>query len=285
MSNPSRREFLRGAATGAVASLTGILPAMPARAQGLGGTGQLQVWSCGGLAEALIPAHKAFEAQAGVGIAYTGAFAAALGKSLLASGTTDVFAGRVLDLAKKLRTAGRMEYFRPLCFTSYVLVTPTGNPKGIATVQDMAKPGVRVAMAPEASPPGGQAVMGLLKKAGIVEAVMKNVADPGSCVQRSVTAVVEGRADVMIVELRVTKLPETAGKLDIVTIPEGLFPPPPLTFTVGVMKEAKDRRLADSYVEFMTSPQGQAHLERGGFIPATSDKGRELVEKLGVKDV
>ena len=114
----------------------------------------LQVWSCGGLAEAMIPANALFEKKTGVKIGYTGAFAAALGKSLLGSAGTEVFAGRVLDLAKKLREAGKMEYFKPLCFTSYVMVTPKGNPAGIRTIEDMAKPGIRVVLAPEASPPG-----------------------------------------------------------------------------------------------------------------------------------
>ncbi len=247
----------------------------------------------------MIPANALFEKKAGVKIAYTGAFAAALGKSLLRtsavtavlgkslveSGQTDVFAGRVLDLAKKLREAGKMEYFKPLCFTSYVIVTPRGNPAGIGALEDMTKPGVRVVLAPEASPPGGQAVQALLKKAGVQEAVMKNAVVQGSCVQRTMDDVISAKGDVSIVELRITRMREFAGKLDIVPIPEKFFPPPPLTFTVGVMKNARDRALADAYVEFVTSSEGQSFFEAQGFIPAISEQGRELIEKLGVKDV
>ena len=63
----------------------------------------LQVWSCGGLAEAFIPANEEFLKNTGVHIAYTGAFAAALGKSLLGSAQTEVFAPRVIQLSKKLK--------------------------------------------------------------------------------------------------------------------------------------------------------------------------------------
>lgn len=279
-----RRAFLRAAFAGAAGMAASGLAAAPAFAGGHNGA-TLQVWSCGGLAEAMQPAHAQYEAASGAHIAYTGAFAAALGKSLLGSGSTEVFAGRVLDLARKLRSAGRMEYFRPLCFSSYVIVTPKGNPAQVATVEDLARAGVRVSMAPEASPPGGQAVTGLLKKAGCLDAVMRNVADPGSCVQRSVEDVAAGRTDAMIVELRVARLERFAPRLDVVAIPFALFPPGPLTFTVGVMQEAKNRALADDYVNWITSPDGQAHFERAGFIPALSPKGQELVEKLGVKDV
>ncbi|MCE5336143.1 MAG: substrate-binding domain-containing protein [Desulfobacteraceae bacterium] len=274
----SRRTFLKTAA----ASTFGL--ALSGGAASAYTVNDLQVWSCGGLAEAMIPANSLFEKKTGVKIAYTGAFAAALGKSLLGSGRTEVFAGRVLDLAKKLRGADRMEYFKPLCFTSYVMVTPRGNPAGIRNLEDMAKGGVRVVLAPDASPPGGQAVQALLKKAGILDAVMKNAVVLGSCVQRTMDDVIGARGDVSIVELRITKMREFEGKMDVIPIPEQFFPPPPLTFTVGVMKNARDRALADAYVEFITSAEGQAFFEKQGFIPAISDKGRALIEKLGVKD-
>lgn len=276
-----RRMFLK---TALATTLGAALPSGVARS-GAFAQDHLQVWSCGGLAEAIIPANELYEKKTGVKISYTGAFAAALGKSLLGSATTEVFGGRVLDLAKKLRAAGKMIYFKPLCFTSYVMVTPKGNPAGIGEVKDMAKPGVRVVLAPDASPPGGQAARVVLEKAGVLDAAMKNAVTLGSCVQRTMSDIVDGRGDVSIVELRITRMQAFRDGMEVIPIPEEFFPPPPLTFTVGVMKEAKDRALADDYVNFLTSPEGQAFFERQGFTPAISDKGRELIEKLGVKDV
>ena len=110
-SSTSRRTFLKNA----LASTIGV--AMTGGTASAFSQDSLQVWSCGGLAEAMIPANSLFEKKTGVKIAYTGAFAAALGKSLLGSGQTEVFAGRVLDLAKKLREAGKMEVFQaPLLY-------------------------------------------------------------------------------------------------------------------------------------------------------------------------
>ncbi|WP_243358803.1 substrate-binding domain-containing protein [Fundidesulfovibrio terrae] len=280
-----RRHFLKKLAGTAAVTMAGGLATMTAHAQPGAFPGKLlQVWSCGGLAEAMNPANEIYEQRSGARVSYTGAFAAALGKSLLGGSTTEVFAGRVLDLARKLRHSGKMLYFKPLCFTSYVMVTPRGNPAKIASIEDMAKPGIKVVLAPEASPPGGAAALAVLKKAGIQDAVMKNCVTQGSCVQRTMDDIISGHGDVSIVELRVTRIPQFEGKMDVVEIPEALFPPPPLTFTIGVMKDAKDRALADDYVTFMTSPEAQALLEQRGFIPASSDKGRTLVEKLGVKD-
>ncbi len=275
-----RRHFIKGAALAALGAAAGV---SPARAQAPA-AGHLQVWSCGGLAEAFMPANQAYEKKTGVKIAYTGAFAAALGKSLLGSATTEVFGARVLGLAKKLRQAGKMIYFKPLCFTSYVLVTPKGNPAGIQSVGDLARPGVRVILAPEASPPGGKAVTVLLKKAGVVKAALQNSVIKGTCVQRTMEDLIQGRADASVVELRLTRLPQFKDRTEIIPIPEKYFPPPPLTFTIGVMRDAADRKLADNYVEFITAPEGQAFFERAGFIPAISEKGRMLAAKLGVKD-
>ena len=282
-----RRQFLKMAAVSAGGALCAAGPVLADQAvQAAQAAGEvLQVWSCGGLAEAMLPANTAFEAATGARVVYTGAFAAALGKSLLGSATTDVFAGRVLDLARKLRAEGKMSWFKPLCFTQYVLVTPKGNPAGIGNIADLARPGVRVVLAPEASPPGGAAALKILEKAGILEAAKKNAVVMGSCVQRTMDDIMAGRGDASIVELRLTRLPAFAGRMDVVAIDPGLFPPPPMTFTVGVMESAKNRALAEAYAAYLLSPEGQGHFERMGFVPALSAKGQELVEKYGVKDV
>ena len=208
-----------------------------------------------------------------------------MGKSLFGSATTDVFAARVLNLAKQLRQAGKMIYFKPLCFTEYVLVTPKGNPAGIESVKDLARPGVRVILAPEASPPGGAASLVILEKAGVRADALKNAVVKGSCVHRVMPDVITGVGDVSVMERRMTCLPTFAGKVETITIPMAYQPPQPLTFTIGVMKAAGNRELADHFVDFIRSADGQSYFERQGFIPAISEKGQEMTEKLGVKDV
>jgi len=278
--NSQRRKFIKAAVTSmfTVPLLPGFTQATNFREK------SLQVWSCGGLAEAFVPANKRYEEKTGIKISYTGAFAAALGKSLLGGAETEVFAPRVLKLARKLRSVRKMVYFKPLCFTQYVLITPKGNPAAIKSVEDLARPGVCVVLAPGASPPGGDSVKAILRKAGIEDEVNKNVVVKGSCVQMIISDVIHGKGDVSIVELRLTRMPRFARKVDIITIPDTLQPTPPLTFTIGVMKFAKDRTLADHYANFICSEEGQTFFSRAGFIPAVSEKGQLLIEKLGVKD-
>ncbi|MES0363856.1 MAG: substrate-binding domain-containing protein [Desulfobacteria bacterium] len=275
----SRRKFITATALACTSAL------VPSRAFGRPFEREnLQVWSCGGLAEAFVPANKYYEEMTGCNLAYTGAFAAALGKSLLANATTEVFGPRVLDLAKKLKAQGKMLNFRPLCFTRYVLITPKGNPAGIEGVEDLARPGVRVLLSPDSSPPGGKATMVVLKKAGVLEGAQKNAIRLGDCVQREVAIVASGKADVSVVEYRIAKLPQFRGKFDVIDIPERFFPPPPIPFTIGIMKWAKNMELAEDFVKFITSEKGQSFFERAGFIPALSEEGERLTKKYGVKD-
>ena len=93
---------------------------------------------------------------------------------------------------------------------------------------------------------------------------------------------VNGKADVGIVEQRIACLPEFRGRLDIIPIDEKHFPPPPMTFTIGMMKWAKDPEVAKNYINFILSPEGQKHFENAGFIPAISDEGKRLTKKYGV---
>jgi len=274
----SRRSFLKASGLAVASGLLVSSGAMALESE----TKNLQVWSCGGLAEAFVPVNKEFEQMTGVTIAYTGAFAAALGKSLLGNAKTDVFAPRVLALAKKLKDEGKMLWHSPLCFTRYVLATPKGNPAGIRSIRDMTRQGIRVVLSFGASPPGGKATMVILKKSGLIEEAKKNAVFNGDCVQRTTTLLADGKADVGIVEQRIARLPEFAGRLETIPIAERYLPPVPMTFSIGMMRWARDPDVARSYINFVLSSKGQKHFERAGFIPAISEGGRRLAGKYGV---
>lgn len=281
--NPERRSFLKNA--GAAIGATLATSALNANATAAPGGRTLQVWSCGGLAEAMIPANSLFNRQSGCAVAYTGAFAGALGKSLLGSNAqTEVFAPRVLELAKKLKAQGKMIDFAPLCFTRYVMITPRGNPAGIEKIEDMGREGIRPVIIPEASPPGGKATMIILKKAGVHDLAVRNSVAQGDCVQTSVPDIVDGTGDVAVVEQRITRLPQFKDKLEMIDIPEKYYPPVPIPFTIGRMKWAKDVELAEEYIRFILSEPGQKFFEEAGFIPASSEQGQRLSRKYGVHD-
>ena len=278
--NVSRRGFLKATS---LAATGGLLLGSDALASKFAND-SLQVWSCGGLAEAFIPANKAYEEMTGCRIDYSGAFAAALGKSLLGSAQTEVFAPRVVELARKLKAQGKMLHFVPLCFTKYVLVTPKGNPAGVKSIKDLGKPGIKTVLSPDASPPGGKASFIILKKAGVLEQAQKNAVAVGDCVQKMVPDVISGKGDVAVMELRMTKKPEFAGKMEIIDIAEEFIPPPPVPFVIGPLKFAHNKDLAEDFVKFITSEKGRPFFEAAGFIHAFSSEGERLTKKYRIND-
>ena len=66
---------------------------------------------------------------------------------------------------------------------------------------------------------------------------------------------------------------------------EAFIPPAPVPFTIGIMKWAKNRALAEAFVDFILSDKGQVWFDRAGFIPAQTEEGERLTKKYGVMDV
>lgn len=60
-------------------------------------------------------------------------------------------------------------------FVAPVLAVQKGNPKGLKTIEDLTRPGLRVALSNPQYSTCGEMVFGLLEKKGIKDAVMRNV--------------------------------------------------------------------------------------------------------------
>ena len=64
----------------------------------------------------------------------------------------------------------------------------------------MAEPGVRVMLPLGASPPGSASVKGIMKLSGLTDGIMKNLMAENACVISMMCDLVEGKADVSIIE-------------------------------------------------------------------------------------
>ena len=115
-----------------------------------------------------------FEAKYGVEVEYTTAGsedflpqveAAQLGDVLV---THDPYLDHVKD-------AGRLSDSTHVGFVAPVLAVRPGNPKEVSGIDDLTKPGLRVALTDAKYSTCGEMVFALLEKKGIVDAVMANV--------------------------------------------------------------------------------------------------------------
>lgn len=77
-----------------------------------------------------------------------------------------------MDYTKK---AGSLEENLDVGYLTPVLVVQKGNPKGIKSIEDLARPGLKVALTDPEYSECGEIVAAFLEKKGIKDAVMKNV--------------------------------------------------------------------------------------------------------------
>ncbi len=280
----SRRQFLKGAVATAAVAVAG--PKLIEAGYRPFSADSLEVWSCGGLAESFLDANEIYEKKTGHNIQYTGAIAGVLGKYILTGkGQTEVFGIRGLEAAQKMRQKGFSLGFKPLCMSDYGIYVPKGNPAGIRDLQDLAEPGVRLMLPLEASPPGSGSVKGVMKKSGLTEKMMNNMVVKETCVIKMMCGLVDGKGDATIAEKRLSTHPRFRDKVEYIPLPLEALPPGPLVFTVNTMKFVKDKALANDFVEFLLSDEGQAAFERNGFSSVHSARGLDLIERFGVKDV
>jgi molybdate transport system substrate-binding protein len=139
------------------------------------------------------------------------------------------------------------------------LVVRHGNPEGIRSLADLARPGLVVVLCAE-QVPCGRLGRHALERAG-VRAQPRSL-EPN--VKGVVSKVLLGEADAGIAY--VTDVMAAAGAVEGVPVPDhhnvvAIYP-------IAVARAAPDRAAADAFVAYVRSPAGQSVLERFGFQPA-----------------
>jgi molybdate transport system substrate-binding protein len=164
-----------------------------------------------------------------------------------------------------------------------VVILPTANPAGIETLEDLANPGVKLILGGEQVPAGAYARQVLDRMAADPEfgpafrnAVLRNLISNEENVKQVVAKVRLGEADAGIV-YRSDVAPGLADELGQIDIPDRFnvradypiavvsSPSPP---SVPPNGGEAGGELAERFLAFVLSPDGQRILERWGLIPA-----------------
>jgi molybdate transport system substrate-binding protein len=173
----------------------------------------------------------------------------------------DVFASANERQMKVVTDAGKAAG-TPEPFTTNVLtiVTPPGNPKGIRSFADLAKPDVtELVCAPQV--PCGAATEQIEKATSITLSPASEEPDV-----RSVLAKVEAReADAGLVY--VTDARSSAGKVQQINFPESKDAVN--VYSITSIEGAAQPQLAQAFVAFVLGPEGQRELTSAGFTPAS----------------
>ena len=197
-------------------------------------------------------------ANSGVQVTFNFAASSDLVTQIGEGAAADVFASADQSNMKKLTDAGN-NGSEPVVFATNLLqiIVEPGNPKGIATVDDLANPELVVVIcAPEV--PCGKYAATLFANAGVTvtpKSLEENV-------KAVVTKVTLGEADAGIVYR--TDVLATDGTADGVDIPDDINVV--ADYPIAVTKSAANPVGATAFTEFVASAAGQAILASYGFL-------------------
>jgi molybdate transport system substrate-binding protein len=137
-----------------------------------------------------------------------------------------------------------------------IAVAP-GNPKGITSLQDLAKPGLTVVLeAPGV--PAGDYTRQIETQVGITITPKSLAPD----VKTAITTVTTGEADATVVY--VSDVEAAGSKVAGVTIPDSLQPA--ISYPIAVVKASHNQAAAQAFVQSAVSGEVQKDLIAAGFL-------------------
>lgn len=241
----------------AAASLLALVVVAPiARAN----AGEITVSGAASLTAAFGAIAEAFgKAQPGGVVRSNFAGSSTLVQQIREGAPVDVFASADESNMQKLVDAGDVAG-TPVVFARnrLAILVARGNPKKITGVADLAKPGLVVSLCAPAVPAGKYA-REVFAKAGVAIPESSQELDVKAVVSR----VVLGEADAGVVYT--ADVLAAGDAVEAVDIPDALNVV--ARYPVAVLVHAKQPDLARAFVAYLVSADGQAILQRFGFLP------------------
>jgi molybdate transport system substrate-binding protein len=225
-------------------------------------SGTASVFAAASLTDSFKALGKAFQtAHSGATMQFNFAGTPTLVTQIEQGASADVFASADTTNMDKLKadgfTAGTSQVF---AHNKLEIVVAAGNPKGINVLADLAKPGVKY-ITEAATVPAGKYALQILKSAGVTVTPKSLVTDV-----KSVVSLIElGEADAGIVY--VTDVKAAGSKVTGVLIPDSVNVI--ATYPIVAVKGAKNAALANAFIAYVLSSDGQATLQSFGFLPAS----------------
>ncbi len=150
-----------------------------------------------------------------------------------------------------------------------VIMVPKDNPANLESLRDLARPGTKLVLAEEGVPAADYALEILGKASAeygssFKEDVLSNVVSREADVRASVSRVALGDADATF-GYASDYTPDIRDRVRVIQIPKDLNII--ATYPIAALKGAKDRELAQEWVDLVVSDEGQRVLEKWGFEP------------------
>jgi molybdate transport system substrate-binding protein len=226
-------------------------------ADGSTGRGSITVLAAASLTEALTRIGKDFEAgHPGSTVTFSFGSSAMLATQIVQGAPADVFAAASAATMKTATAAGAAH--TPTNFVSNTLriAVPKGNPHKITGLEDFADESKRIALCAPQVPCGAAAIK--------VFAVAKIVPKPDTLEQDVKAALQKVASDevdaALVYKTDVIAAGDKVDGIEFAEAQEAIN-----TYPIAILKDSKNPALAEAFVDYVLSPQGQAVLAEAGF--------------------
>lgn len=232
----------------------------------------LAVYAAASLTNAFAEIASSYEEEhQGVAVTLNLAGSQQLAQQLAQGAPADVFASASEAAMATTMEAGRVASGAAQAFAGnrLVVVAPVANEASVATAGDLARPRIRLVLA-DATVPAGQYARSYLAAASTPagfgndyeKKVLANVVSYEQNVRAVLTKVALGEADAGIVY----ESDSASSEVSRIPIPTALNVA--ATYFIAPVNGSAAPELAEGFIRFVLSQEGQAILARHGFLPA-----------------
>ena len=226
----------------------------------------LLVYCGAGMKEPMEEIAELFQEREGITIEYTYGGSAQMLSQIELYQTGDAYMPGALAYIQSAMDKGFIDKSEKVIYHVITIIVPKGNPANITSLEDLAKPGVRVAIGEPTGPAIGQGTKKMLEKDGLWEAVSANVVVKSATVNELLVYVAMKQADAALVyedlynpeAMDKIDIPKEQGKVDIVPI--------------GTLKFSTNKEDAEKFLNFVASAEGKAIFAKHGFESYPSAK-------------
>jgi molybdate transport system substrate-binding protein len=230
----------------------------------------LTVYAAASLTEAFTEIGKEFEASnPGARVVFNFGGSQNLRTQIEQGAIADVFASANTKEMDTLVSQNLIEGGAPKVFLTnqLVVILPKDNPAGVASLEELSKPGLKLILAAEEVPAGrySRQVLGNLNAkfgADYKSKVLANVVSNEDNIRQAVTKIQLGEADASIVYISdavaVPELQRIGIPADVNVIAEYLIAP---------LAGSENSELAEAFIDYILSTDSQAVLKKWGFTP------------------
>ena len=187
--------------------------------------------------------------------------------SLSTSKVGDLYLPGSDSYIKKHLKEGFLGYRKYIGYNQIAIFVAPHNPKNVASLKDLTRDDLNVALGNPETCSMGKASIKVLKRYGgetFVEKVEDNIILDASDSRDFNNLLKEGKIDTGLNWKATAFFPENRGKIDIVNIPEKYAPKKKLVLTM--LTFSKHKKIAKAFIDFASSKEGKKIMKEYGFL-------------------